>query len=60
MIVAETEMKKLPELCTECDFHKILGASCVFCKIKSGVTPFGKIVSYDFCPLIKVNANKLK
>lgn len=53
-------MKKIPKLCTECDFHKMLGASWVFCKIKSGVTPFGKIVSCDFCPLIKVNANKLK
>lgn len=60
MIVAKTNMKKLPENCAECDFHKMLGASWVFCKINNGVIPFGRIVSYDFCPLIKVNANKLK
>lgn len=60
MIVAKTEMKKVPELCSECDFHKMLGASWIFCEIKKCVTPYGGIVSDDFCPLIKVNANKLK
>lgn len=60
MIVAKTEMKKIPELCTECDFNKMLGVNWCFCEIKKCVTPFGTIVSDDFCPLIKVNANNLK
>lgn len=60
MIVAKTRMKKIPEICTECDFHKMLGPSWIFCEIKKGVTPYGGIVSNDFCPLIKVNGNKLK
>lgn len=58
MIVAKTKMKNLPEICTECDFHKMLGPSWVFCEIKNAVTPFGKIVSDDFCPLIKINSKK--
>lgn len=60
MIVAKTNMKKIPELCAECDFHKVLGVSWIFCEIKKDSAPFGGIVSKDFCPLIKVNANKLK
>ena len=60
MIVAKTRMKKIPELCTECDFYKMLSRSWGFCELKKCVTPYGNILADGFCPLIKVNGNKLK
>lgn len=60
MILAKTDIKKIPDLCTECKFHKVLGCLWIFCEIKKDTTPYGNIRPDDWCPLIKVNANRLK